>query len=626
MLINSLTAENFRKYHKLEVSDIPERGVITVSGQNESGKTSIGEAICFALFGRTFTLDQKNLHKIIGWGRDTAEVTLSFTDGDGERYNLFRALDRDGSSQVKLQRETAKNISDYVQVELDTEESIANALSKILGFDYDAFANSFYLAQRELTTPDPNSDTIKQMAGIGEYARILDEMVLSNEDSANKIAEITPEMDSTQSRLDDINLDEEWLPNLIDAELTLASQQKNRETLVAQLDDNEELYADNQKKFNSAESSGNFFKFISALMMLTLLISWLIFVINKFYPDHLKEALADLNVEKYISFIGTWLLPIAVTSTIIYIISRILRRKSEEKASRLVAESEAFSDLLREAHRYITTEVETLLPEQVVQFLHQRYSDKATLLIIPLREKFANLVQLIDDTPSYTASAVELTAAVSRLTGTLKSQDAEIIDISKMLIDDIDKEKSRADDAGKLRSALKVLTTVVNKCKDKVQVQTLAMELLQRAAKDSIELFNKNIAETSANTLPNFTEGRYSEVRIADDLSVEVYSDEKKGYMDFDEISSGTQRQIMLALRMAMSEELSKNTGNEQQFIFLDEPFAFFDQQRTKSTINALPNVSKVISQIWIVAQEFPLDIDVDKAINCPADSAELLV
>lgn len=626
MLINSLTAENFRKYHKLEVTDIPERGVITVAGQNESGKTSIGEAICFALYGRTFFLDDKNLHKIICWGRDIAEVTLTFTDGNGERYHLFRSLSRDGISKVNLQREISKGVSDIAQVELNTEESVSNALSKILGFDYDAFANSFYLAQRELTTPDPQSDTIKQMAGIGEYARITDEMEQSNQRNENDIAKITPELDSTQSKLDDINLDEEWLPHLIDAELTLGAQQQQRESLVKHLGDNEELYDTNKKEFVSARKTQGFYKFLSMLMIPTMLISWLAFILNKQAPENFNNIIGEANIEKYSSFLDTWLLPIAILSTVVFFFSLVLKRKKAEVATQLIQEAEEFSISLREGHRYITTEVETLLPEQVVQVLHQRQSDKATLLIIPPREKFANLIQLIDDTPSYEASSEELTAAVARLTDTLKSQDAEIVDLGKILIDDIDKEKIRADDAGRLRSALKILTKKVDKCKDAIKVQTIAMELLQRAAKDSIELFNKNIADISANTLPKFTEGRYSEVRIAKDLGVEVYSDDKKGYMDFDEISSGTQRQIMLAVRMAMSEELSKNTGNEQQFIFLDEPFAFFDQQRTKSTLNALPGVSKVISQIWIVAQEFPIDVEVDKAINCPADSAELLV
>lgn len=625
MLINSLTAENFRKYHRLEVTDIPQRGVITVAGQNESGKTSIGEAICFALFGRTFSLDESNLHKIICWGRDAAKVTLNFTDGEGGRYSLYRMLDRDGNSQVKLLRDLPKGESES-QVEVETEEAVANALFKILGFDYDAFANSFYLAQRELTTPDPQSHTIKQMAGIGEYSRITKEMLESNKEYEHKITEIRPKIDATQAELNEINLDEELLPNLIDAELTLGTQQKKREALVGHLGDNEELYENNQKMFNSAVRSGNVFRALSFLMVPVMLVSWLLWILKRNSPDSLVKVLGDINTEQYAAFFDTWLLLIAIGSTILFILSHVFRSKSKKKTDLLVAEAEVFCEGLREGHRYITTEVETLLPEQVVQELHQRQPNKASLLIIPPREKFANLMQLIEDTPTYEASAEELTSAVSRLTDSLKTQDAEIVDLDKGLINDIDQEKVRADDAGKLRAALKVLTTAVNKLEKNVQVQTLSMSLLKRAAKDSIELFNKNIADISANTLPKFTEGRYSEVRIAEDLAVEVYSDEKKGYMDFDEISSGTQRQIMLALRMAMSEELSKNSGNEQQFIFLDEPFAFFDQQRTRSTLSALPNISKVISQVWIVAQEFPLGVDVDKAINCPADSSELLV
>jgi exonuclease SbcC len=58
----------------------------------------------------------------------------------------------------------------------------------------------------------------------------------------------------------------------------------------------------------------------------------------------------------------------------------------------------------------------------------------------------------------------------------------------------------------------------------------------------------------------------------------------------------------------------------------LDEPFAFFDQERTVSTLRALPDVSEVISQVWVVSQEFPAEVQVAKAIICPLESAELLV
>ena len=626
MLINSLKAKNFRKYNKLEVTDIPSSGVITVAGHNESGKTSIGEAICFALFGRTFSLEKKNLQKVICWGRDVAEVTLDFTDGAGEQYSLYRSYSRDGVSKVALTRGASSKDGDDQSIKLDEEGSVAETLSKILGFNYDAFANSFYLAQRELTTPDPKSDTIKQMAGIGEYGRITDELNAANEEQQQRIVEITPEAETTQAGLDEINLDEDWLPELIDAEETLGTEQQRREALVGQLNGNEQRYSANANQFHSAQKRRGLFGFLSMLAFPIMLISGILILLQQFLPDTLNQLLTTLSAQELFPKLSGWLVPTVIISGLLYLMSFFIKRSAKAEVSHLIGEANEIGVSLSNGHDQITTQVETLLPERIVQMLHGQDTEKKTLLRIPPREQFSNLVQLVDDAKTYDADSEELTAAVTRLSDALKKQDSDIVELGEGLLLDIDKEKTRSDKAGKLRAALKVLTSALNKCERNIGVQNISKGMLQRAAKDSVELFNKNIADISANTLPKFTEGRYSEVRIGEDLSVQVYSDEKKGYMDFDEISSGTQRQIMLALRMAMSEELSKNSGNEQQFIFLDEPFAFFDQSRTMSTLEALPDVSKVITQVWIVAQEFPAGVKVDKAINCPSDSAELLV
>jgi exonuclease SbcC len=62
MLIGSLTLINFKKYSKLTIDDLPQKGIVKVGGKNETGKTSIGEAVCFALFGRTFLNNKKMLN------------------------------------------------------------------------------------------------------------------------------------------------------------------------------------------------------------------------------------------------------------------------------------------------------------------------------------------------------------------------------------------------------------------------------------------------------------------------------------------------------------------------------------------------------------------------------------
>ncbi len=627
MLIRSLQAINFRKYHKLEIKDIPQRGVITVAGLNESGKTSIGESICFALYGRTFSLNKKNLHKVICWGQETAEVTLKFSAGDAKKpdnYTLYRSVDIDGNVKASLLKEDSEDVI------LDTPSTVSGALMRILGYDFNAFSNSFYLAQRELTTPDPESDTIKKMAGIGDYARLHDEFVRTNETKKEIIAELAPEVALNQKSLDKIKLDETWLPELVDAEQTLDTEKNQRESLVTFLDENENTYAVNAAAYAGVKTQRTLFSILSFLLLPVLIISWLLLTAKKYFPDALLNIFDGFfsgdKQSWFTVFSESWLLPVAVLSSIGFLISWWLSIKSKATMKGLDEEASIVTSKLEEGHQSITTQVEMLLPERVVKTLSKHSSpDQKTLVGTPEREQFANLPQLMSGASGYQSKPEEVTAAMLRMSGAIKRQDADFEMLNANLLEDIGKEKLRSDDAGALRSTIRKLGSVVEKSERIIEVNDISTGLLQRAATNAINIFNKNIATISANTLPKFTEGRYKEINIADDLSVRVYSDDKKDYMDFDEISSGTQRQIMLALRMAMSEELATNTGNTEQFIFLDEPFAFFDEKRTVSTLRALPDVSKVISQVWVVAQAFP-DIEVSKTILCPVESSELIV
>src|SRR5210317_1633695 len=101
MIINSVSAQNILKYKNLDLPDLPEQGIIAISGCNESGKSSIGETICFALFGRTFSLGPEDVGKILLWGENHCSVTIDFTANEN-RYVLSRYLDKDGNHSAKL--------------------------------------------------------------------------------------------------------------------------------------------------------------------------------------------------------------------------------------------------------------------------------------------------------------------------------------------------------------------------------------------------------------------------------------------------------------------------------------------------------------------------------------------
>ena len=622
MLIKSLFAYDFRKYKELKIDNIPENGVISVSGANESGKTSMGEVICFALFNRTFALDEKNIRKLVRWGQDDAKVGLTFLDDDGESYIIKREIKKSGAMSVSLQN-TKKDA-----IVINGEENVKQALEAIIAFDYAAFSSSFYLGQRELTTPDPNSFTIKQMAGIGDFARISDELVTATNENKATLQEVEPQHAELQTQIDAINLDETWLPELVEADEALEAEQRQKAGLMGKLKQDIDSYAGNSGPFKMAKRLRGLFGFLALLLLPILLIAWAVWGILKYSPETILKLSNIVSAETLSTFsvwADSWLLTTAIGSLVAFLISYLIKRASSSKMRDLNETSSEFSRNLNEAHQHVTTEVDTLLPERVVQLVQQR-NDKDSLLVLPPREQFSNIGQLVDTTEDYHADTEELVAAVGRIEDVLQKQDTEIKQHSKNLQADIVSEKERSEAAGGLRVELKQFEKVIKACEHNIKVQDTGVGMLKRSAKESIESFNNNIAKISARTLPKFTEGRYHKLKIDEDLDVQVFSDNKEGYMDFDEISSGTQRQIMLALRMAMSEELAKNSGNDKQFIFLDEPFAFFDQWRTKASLKALPEVSDVITQVWVVAQEFPDDSGIDLIIDCPIDSDILVV
>jgi hypothetical protein len=157
----------------------------------------------------------------------------------------------------------------------------------------------------------------------------------------------------------------------------------------------------------------------------------------------------------------------------------------------------------------------------------------------------------------------------------------------------------------------------------RLRVRDLATDLLAGAIHYISQRFNTEVRNLCADSLPKFTNGRYQHLQIDQDLRVKAFSNEKHDFMDLDEISSGTQRQIMLAVRLALSQKLVNSVIQGPQFVFLDEPFAFFDESRTASALAVLPQVSRDFTQIWVTSQTFPAASRFDLVVECNARESQ---
>ncbi len=145
MIIKGIHAKNFMQYEELKIENIPRKGIIGIFGDNESGKSTIGAAISFALFGATTKASKGEKDKIISWnGAKSCSVEMLF-EIDGHDYSIYRKIRRKGSPEVRLMDVKSNKVLSASARETDAK------ISQILGFGFKEFRYSTYVAQKELS-------------------------------------------------------------------------------------------------------------------------------------------------------------------------------------------------------------------------------------------------------------------------------------------------------------------------------------------------------------------------------------------------------------------------------------------------------------------------------------------
>ena len=647
MIITHISAENVLKYKQLELADLPHRGVITISGENESGKSTIGETVCFALFGRTFSIgEEDDITRVIRWGETRCNVRLGFLINDTE-YEIARFLDNEGNHGVRLylageeDRPVAKGVN-----------SVREALDELLGYQFEEFVESFYLAQREITTPHPHSHAIKTMAGIATLESVADELSLDIKNEMRKIPDINEQIDMVGTDIEALAIEPEKL-NQLQTELISVKQlgeslRHNEEGLSKAAQD----YHEARPRLGSAQTIKRLSGLVSFIALLAALAfggAWYLF--NKMpgsgYTTQLKALLEQYIPAWSEQYIPQLVLAFAISAAA-FVIFWLISSMMKKKVSALLINGEALAEQVQTAVNAVQ-----LIDDQNIAAAPARASDDELATELDSDYSSASTAQLLMPMLISWQSAEQ---EESENNNEIAAEESKSLDISESnilairacrldneqidaLLGDIQEqlqnrlaaqqssqaalEESLSNEQDRLAKG-DALMGVINNLKDKleqtmyrVQVRDIANELIVAAGRHFSQRFNNDLRELASRTLPLFTEDRYEHLHIDDNLSVRAFSSLKRDYMDLDEISSGTQRQIMLAVRLALSQELVNTTGSGEQFIFLDEPFAFFDQTRTRNAMAILPKLSEEIRQIWVIAQEFPEDTQYDRDIVC---------
>ena len=198
------------KYEELRIREIPRKGIVGIVGDNESGKSTILEAITCSIFGRTVKVQEDSIVRLIHWRGSEMEIRLSF-ELNGQQYRVWRRYDREGGKEAILYRIVDER-EEILKEGLGPVDSYINSLFPI---DFDVYRQSFYLGQKELSNlyekRVPNSlDLMDQMTGLGRlkeaHQKVTDklpEVMADIIDLEKKQSIIQVKIESLQERLDE---------------------------------------------------------------------------------------------------------------------------------------------------------------------------------------------------------------------------------------------------------------------------------------------------------------------------------------------------------------------------------------------------------------------------------------
>ena len=172
MVLNSLNIKNFKRYKDAEFDFA--LGLTGLLGKNGSGKSTIFEAIIFALYGESST-NRELIKNAECEDKEPVEVNLYFNI-QGREYLVKRELrGKSLTAKANLYDGSGELIATSVK-------EVNSQIVKLIGMNKDAFSNTVYASQKELTAlsnlkSEERKKIIRRLLGLEKIDRIEKELI-----------------------------------------------------------------------------------------------------------------------------------------------------------------------------------------------------------------------------------------------------------------------------------------------------------------------------------------------------------------------------------------------------------------------------------------------------------------
>jgi DNA repair protein SbcC/Rad50 len=150
--------------------------LFALTGPTGSGKTSLLDAMCFALYGRVPRLDARAVEPVISLGAQEARIGFEFSVGD-RIFTAARVVRRTKTGATTPEARLEERIDEVNEVRASGADEVNESVTALLGLSFDQFTKAVLLPQGAFATflhdtPAKRQDLLRTLLDLGLYERM----------------------------------------------------------------------------------------------------------------------------------------------------------------------------------------------------------------------------------------------------------------------------------------------------------------------------------------------------------------------------------------------------------------------------------------------------------------------
>ena len=606
-------------------------GVTAIQGRNESGKTSVMEAICLALLGAGVKSRGEKLEDYIRYGANFTDVKLRFKVGEDE-YLVHRKIYRKKSGHdAWLYRVLRDEKGDeHLRRVAVKPAAVDEALREILGLDAETFKSTVLILQKDLKRllekgPSEREALINAIMGRECYDIAVERLkerrkelrgpygkggeLEREKDKLKQLEKLGSEYREKRKRKEKIQSDiaqlKVELPNLRKSINTLEEQVKlldkyqkalsKKEVLEGKIEGYRKNKGELKKRLGELKKqikkAKQYAKVAEELKRLRKL--------RSIYTGLKTRVLGLIGLVLLFIGLSLFFIRVFIFGAVMLILGTPLIGFSIKRLA---------LDNLR-----VGREIEKLIPmeekykrlpelENELKMVNSRL-EKADKEIRKLQRQLEEikLPELPEELKPFSPDLLkekrgkyeEILKEEAGKSQKLEYLEKELAEVEKFLEEHKDIERKVEEQ----RQRIQQLEHELELIEETIRIIKETADATRKRVRPAMEKYMESI-------LPRITNGKYAEVQLLEDFRMMVYDTDAGEYRLMERFSGGTEDQFLLALRLAFTLSLiPKMKGTYPRFLFLDEAFVSSDSERRRAIMLLLKKeLRETFDQIIVIS------------------------